>query len=49
MGEVVSFLLELCFRPKKNPRAISALNEIQYNIATHLEQIGLLKTFKVKI
>lgn len=46
--EVVSFLLELAFRPMSQPGLIKDLNSVQCGVANHMAQLGVMKLFKVK-
>jgi len=48
LGKFFSFLLELGFRPTDKPGDISALDPLQYGVACHMEQLGILMTFKVR-
>eukprot|EP00210_Caulerpa_lentillifera_P002771 g2648.t1 len=46
LERLFSFLLELGFRPSNKPGQINALDQVQYNIATHMEQFGIIAVFK---
>ena len=48
LGKLFSFLLELGFRPSNRPGDVASLDSILYNVATHMEQFGILKTFKAR-
>lgn len=47
--EVVSFLLELAFRPMSQPGLIKELNSVQCGVANHMAQLGVMKLFRVRI
>ncbi|CAD7699214.1 unnamed protein product [Ostreobium quekettii] len=46
MSEVVSFLLELAFRPMTHPGHMRDLNHGQSRVAAHMTQLGIMMMFK---